>query len=101
MRSWSPNKDGAVGSSDLPGAQQSHGLSARAQVMTLTRTRGSGISPEKAPALPKCLGRGMNLFRAVEPSVKKRAEADGVVPGRVVKFDLMFSKPFPTPAKRK
>lgn len=42
-----------------------------------------------------------NLFRAVEPSVKKRAEADGVVPGRAVKFDLMFSKPYASPTKSK
>jgi hypothetical protein len=28
-----------------------------------------------------------------EPSVKKKAEADGIVPGRAVKFDLTFSKP--------
>ena len=33
------------------------------------------------------------LLQAVEPSVKKRAEADRIVPGRAVKFDLTFSKP--------
>jgi hypothetical protein len=34
-----------------------------------------------------------NLLRAIEPSVKKKAEADGIVPGRAVKFDMTFSKP--------
>jgi hypothetical protein len=33
------------------------------------------------------------LLRAVEPSVKKKAETDGIVPGRAVKFDLVFGKP--------
>ena len=33
------------------------------------------------------------LLQAVEPSVKKKAEVDGIVPGRAVKFDITFSKP--------
>lgn len=33
------------------------------------------------------------LLQAVEPSVKKKAEVDGIVPGRGVKVDLTFSKP--------
>ena len=33
------------------------------------------------------------LLQAIEPSVKKKAEADGIVPGRAVRFNLTFSKP--------
>lgn len=33
------------------------------------------------------------LLRAVEPSVLKKAEADGIVPGRAFKFDMTFGKP--------
>ena len=34
-----------------------------------------------------------NLLQAVEPSVKKKAKADGIVPGVAVKFDIVFAKP--------
>jgi hypothetical protein len=33
------------------------------------------------------------LLHAVEPSVNKKAEADGIVPGRAVKLDITWSKP--------
>jgi hypothetical protein len=35
------------------------------------------------------------LFAAIVPAVKRRAEADGIVPGRVVKVDFVFGKPQP------
>ena len=41
------------------------------------------------------------LIKAVEPSVKKKSDADGFVAGRAVKFDLALSKPYPSAAPRK
>ena len=35
------------------------------------------------------------LLRAVEPSVMKKAQADGIVLGRAVTFDWVFGKPRP------
>jgi hypothetical protein len=39
------------------------------------------------------------LFLAVAPSVTKRAQADGVVPGKIVKLNFTIGKPFLTPTK--
>ena len=33
------------------------------------------------------------LLQAIEHSVKKKAEPDGIVPGRIVKLDFTFGKP--------
>ena len=35
------------------------------------------------------------LLRAVEPSVEKKGETEGIIAGRAVKFEFTFSKPEP------
>ena len=35
------------------------------------------------------------LLQAIEPAVKRRGDADGIVPGRAVKADISFGKPQP------
>ena len=56
-------------------------------------------NPSSTPEMSWVRDTVENLFRAVEPSVKARAEADGVGSGRAVSFSLMFNKPYPTPSK--
>jgi len=45
------------------------------------------------PELPWTRDIVEKLLQAVEPSVEKKAEADGIVRGRPVKFDMTYSKP--------
>jgi hypothetical protein len=35
------------------------------------------------------------LLQAIEPAVKRKCDADGIVPGRAVKADLIFGQPQP------
>jgi len=35
------------------------------------------------------------LLQAVEPKVQEKADADGIVPGRPVKFNMTLGKPVP------
>jgi hypothetical protein len=54
------------------------------------KKKGSNI-----PDLRRTRNAVEKLLQAVEPSVKKKAEADGIIPGRAVKFDVVFSKAVP------
>ena len=56
-------------------------------------------NPSSIPEMSWVRGTVENLFRAVEPSVKARAAADGVGSGHAVSFSLTFNKPFLTLSK--
>ena len=65
----------------LDGANEEQGL-------RYGRQKGSSL-----PELSWARDTVEKLLRAVEPSVEKKAEADGIVPERIVKLDMIFGKP--------
>jgi hypothetical protein len=66
------------------------------QALRYFKPKGSSF-----PQLPWLRDSVEELFLAVEPGVTKRAEADGVVRGKIVAMNFTFGKPFLTPAKSK